>query len=201
MISISVTIKDLQMVACKTLIFWSLLKARWNFYWHHQSSTAVMPFPKKKASVKFSARCFITSKAKTVLSLPSVLDKWYLSTFKCKKVRDCWISRSIAFLWFFFCHILHFVLWQKINSHPFGVVLFHVKIASLMKVDENCLLFHVSHPRGSKWIEINSLGSFKGILRIKLIAFTTKRGFLLLFSLKLCKYKRKNQGKVPSLTN
>ena len=68
-----------------------------------------------------------------------------------------------------------------------------------MKVDENCLLIHVSHPRGSKWIEINSLGSFKGILRIKLIAFTTKS--LLLFSLKLCKYKRKNQGKVPSLTN
>ena len=63
-----------------------------------------------------------------------------------------------------------------------------------MKVDENCLLFHVSHPRGSKWIEINSLGSFKGILRIKLIAFTTKRGFLLLVSLKLYKYKRKNQG-------
>ena len=105
MISISVTIKKSQIVACKTLIFWSLLKARWNFYWHHQSSTAVMPFPKKKASVKFSARCFITSKAKTVLSLPSVLDKWYLSTFKCKKVRDCCISRSIVFLWFFLPHL------------------------------------------------------------------------------------------------
>ena len=187
------------MVACKTLISWSLLKARWNFYWHHQSSTAVMPFPKKKASVKFSARCFITSKAKTVLSLPSVLDKWYLSTFKCKKVRDCCISRSIVFLCFF-CHILHFVLWQKINSHPFGVFLFHVKIASLMKVDENCLLFHVSHPRGSKWIEINSLGSFKGILRIKLIAFTTKRGSFFSSLLNFTNINV-NQGKVPSLTN
>ena len=89
----------------------------------------------------------------------------------------------------FFCHILlTFCSLTKIQQSSIWSGPFSCKIISVMKVDENCLLFHVSHPRGSKWREINSLGSFKGTLRNKIDCVTTKReggNFT---------NKRKNQG-------